>query len=170
MARSHWHRIYVSEIAAPRELLFELISDMPNYNRWLPPSKAFTRTTAVEPYPVQLGSRYHDGNPDKPKPGKDWWGTVTGMQDPGSIDFHHTIKITQVHGTADVHIHYSFEPSESLKPGEAATHVERWLILEITMPVVFRPLRFAITSAFDKENVRTMAALKTYAEDFSKSA
>ena len=38
----------------------------------------FGRTTDVEPYPVQLGSRYHDGNPDEP--GKSWWGTVTGFQ------------------------------------------------------------------------------------------
>ena len=32
------------------------------------------------------------------------------------------------------------------------------------MPVLFRPLRPAVTSSFDKENVRTMAALKAYAE------
>ena len=31
------------------------------------------------------------------------------------------------------------------------------------MPVLFRPLRPLVTARFDKENVRTMAALKTYA-------
>jgi hypothetical protein len=32
------------------------------------------------------------------------------------------------------------------------------------MPLFVRPLRAAITSRFDKENVRTMAAVKAYAE------
>jgi hypothetical protein len=40
----------------------------------------------------------------------------------------------------------------------------RWLVLDITMPAVFRPLRRAIISRFDQENVRTIAAVKTYAE------
>jgi len=38
------------------------------------------------------------------------------------------------------------------------------VVLDVTMPVVFRPLRPLVTASFDKENVRTMAALKEYAE------
>jgi hypothetical protein len=60
--------------------------------------------------------------------------------------------------TVDVHIHYSFEPEQ------AGTIVNRWLILDFSMPVAFRPLRPAITAKFDKENLRTMAAIKQYAE------
>jgi hypothetical protein len=108
MAVSQWHKLYTSDVAAPRAVLFGLLADMPNYGRWLPGSTAFGRTTDVEPYPVQLGSRYHDGKPDEP--GKDWWGTVTGFQPPGSLDFHHTITVHQLRATVDVHIHYSFEP------------------------------------------------------------
>lgn len=81
MASSQWHKFYASKIAAAPELLFELLSDLPNYGRWLPASGQFGRTTDVEPYPVQLGSRYHDGKPGEP--GKDWWGTVTGFQPVG---------------------------------------------------------------------------------------
>ena len=47
------------------------------------------------------------------------------------------------------------------------TVVSRWLVLDVTMPVVFRPLRPLVTASFDKENVRTMAALKRYAEEHS---
>jgi len=72
MPSSQWHKFYTSTVAAPPEVLFELLSDMPNYGRWLPGSGQFGRTTDVKPYPVQLGSRYHDGKPDEP--GKDWWG------------------------------------------------------------------------------------------------
>jgi hypothetical protein len=156
MSNSQRHRFYTSNVAAPTELLFSLLADMPNYGRWLPQSEQFSRTTDVQPYPVQLGSRYHDGKPGEP--GKDWWGTVTGFQHPGSIDFHHMIRVRQLRATVDVHIHYSLEREE------AGTSVTRWLVLDFSMPVVFRPLRPVITASFDKENLRTMAAVKQYAE------
>ncbi len=88
----------------------------------------------------------------------DWWGTVIGFQPPGSIDFHHTIDVKQLKATVDVHIHYSFEPEAS------GTRVNRWLILDIAMPVVVRPLRRFIVKSFDEENLRTIAAVKAYAE------
>jgi Polyketide cyclase / dehydrase and lipid transport len=156
MRASQWHKIYRVDIAAPPGFLFDLIADMPNYGRWLPSSQQFGNTTDVEPYPVELGSRYHDGKPNEP--GKDWWGTVTGFQPPGALDFHHAIAVKPLRARIDVHIHYSFEP------GSVGTQVSRWLVLDISMPVVFRPLRPLIVKSFDKENVRTLAALKTYAE------
>jgi hypothetical protein len=156
MARSQWHKLYASSIQAPAELLFGLLSDLPNYGDWLPGSAAYGKTTDVEPYPVRLGSRYHDGKPGEP--GKDWWGTVTGFQPPGSVDFQHAIHVRQLAATIDVHIHYSLEQQD----GETA--VSRWLVLDVTMPLVLRPLRPLVTASFDKENVRTMTALKRYAE------
>ena len=156
MARSQWHKFYTSSIQAPAELLFRLLSDLPNYGDWLPGSAAYGKTADVEPYPVQRGSRYHDGKPGEP--GKDWWGTVTGFQPPGSVDFQHTIHVRQLAATIDVHIHYSLEQQD----GE--TVVSRWLVLDVRMPLVFRPLRPLVTVSFDKENLRTMAALKQYAE------
>jgi uncharacterized protein YndB with AHSA1/START domain len=156
MARSQWHKFYAVEIAAPPALLFRLLADMPNYARWLPGSDAFGHTTDVEPYPVQYGSRYHDGKPGVA--GKDWWGTVTGFQPPGSLDFHHTISVPQLRATIDARIHYSLEAHDSI------TGVTRWLILDITMPAITRPLRRLITASFDRENLRTMAALKHHAE------
>ncbi len=156
MATSQWHRFYSSKVAAPPGALFELLSDMLNYGTWLPGSDQFAETTDVEPYPVQLGSRYHDGKPGEP--GKDWWGTVTGFSPPGSLDFHHTIDVSQLRATVDVHIHYSFEPDDG------GTQVIRWLVLDVTMPALVRPFRRLITRAFDNENVRTMAAVKQYAE------
>jgi hypothetical protein len=156
MATSQWHKLYSSSVAAPPATLFELLSDMPNYGRWLRGSSQFAATTDVEPYPVRLGSRYHDGKPGQR--GKDWWGAVTGFQPPGSLDFHHTIRVSQLKATIETHIHYSFEPEG------AGTRVTRWLVLDITMPVLLRPLRPLIIRSFDKENIRTLAAVKQYAE------
>ena len=162
MGSSQWHKFYASTIAAPPELLFTLLADMPNYGQWLPGSAQFGATTDVDPYPVQRGSRYHDGKPAEK--GKDWWGTVTGFQPPGSLDFQHTISASQLRATIDVHIHYSLEPEG------AVTQVTRWLVLDIDMPAVLRPLRRLITATFDKENLRTMAALRQYAENQAGTA
>jgi uncharacterized protein YndB with AHSA1/START domain len=156
MARTQWHKFYSAQIAAPSELLFRLLSDLPNYSQWLPGSEQYAQTTEVEPYPVQLGSRYVDGKPGET--GKNWPGSVTGFQPPGALDFHHTIYARQVRATIDTHIHYSIEPHDG------GTRVTRWLVLDIAAPAVFLPLKRAITATFDKENVRTMNALKQYAE------
>jgi hypothetical protein len=156
MATSRWHEFYSSSVAAPPAVLFSLLSDLPNYASWLPASPQFAETTDVEPYPVRFGSRYHDGKPGED--GKDWWGTVIGFQPPGSLDFHHTIEVSQLRATVDVHIHYSFEAQAG------GTQVTRWLVLDFTMPLLFRPLRWLIIRSFDQENVRTMAAVKAYAE------
>jgi uncharacterized protein YndB with AHSA1/START domain len=161
MSKSQWHKIYTAPVAAPPELVFTLLSDMPNYGEWLPSSNAFAATTNVEPYPVRLGSRYHDGKPDQP--GKDWWGTVIGFVRPGSVDFHHTITVRQLKATVDVHIHYSFEGDNG------GTTVTRWLLLDVVMPMVARPLRPLIISSFDKENIRTLGAVKKYAEAHANS-
>ena len=159
MARSQWHKLYETSIDAPADLLFRLLSDLPHYGDWLPGSQAYGQTTDVEPYPVRRGTRYHDGKPDGS--GRDWWGTVTGFQPPGSLDFYHTIHVRQLLATVDVHIHYSLESQGD------GTLVSRWLVLDFKMPVAFRPLRPLVTASFDKENVRTMAALKQYAEAHS---
>jgi hypothetical protein len=156
MATSRWHKFYRQNVAAPPAVLFELLSDMPNYQRWLPGSSQFSETTDVEPYPVELGSRYHDGKPGQS--GKSWRGTVTGFQCPGSLDFHHTIHVSQLRATIETRIHYSLERHYG------GTEVTRWLVLDITMPILFRPLRALIIKSFDDENVRTMAAAKQYAE------
>ena len=58
---TRWHKLYSSTVAAPPVVLFELLSDMPNYGRWLPGSGQFGETTDVEPYPVRLGTRYQRG-------------------------------------------------------------------------------------------------------------
>ena len=76
----------------------------------------------------------------------------------GALDFQHTIHVRQLAATVDVRIHYSLEA------GEGGTVVSRWLVLDLAMPVVLRPLRPLIIASFDKENARTLAALKRYAE------
>lgn len=160
MARSRWAQVYTVQVAADPRQLFDLLSDLPEYPTWLPRSESYEATTDVEPYPVRLGTRYHDGKPGEP--GKDWWGEVTGFQPPGSLDFHHVIHVRQLRAQVDVRIHYSFERNDN--DGNATTRVERWLLLDVTMPRALLPLRAAIIRQFDRENLRTMAAVRAYAD------
>jgi hypothetical protein len=45
MSGSQWHKLHTSNVAASPELLFELLSDMPNHSRWLPgPGGVSTRS------------------------------------------------------------------------------------------------------------------------------
>jgi uncharacterized protein YndB with AHSA1/START domain len=162
MPKSQWHRIYGSAVAAPPPEVFDLLSDLPNYGRWLPRSSQYEATTDVVPYPVRLGSRHHDGKPNHP--GKDWWGTVTGFQPPGCVDFRHTIDVRPLRTTIEVHIHYSFEPDGD------GTQVTRWLVLDISMPVIARPLRPFIIRRFDQENRRTLAAVSRTRSPIVRSA
>jgi hypothetical protein len=86
------------------------------------------------------------------------WGTVTGFQPPGSVDFHQTIPVSQLRAIVDVHIHYSLEQMDG------RTQVTRWHVMDITMPILLCPLRRLILRSFDDEIVRTMRELKEYAE------
>lgn len=63
-----------------------------------------------------------------------------------------------------MHIHYSFEREED------RTRAGRWLVLDFEMPIFFRPLRGLVIRSFDKENIRTMAAVKNYAEAHPEGA
>jgi Polyketide cyclase / dehydrase and lipid transport len=161
MAHAHWHKLYQSTISAPAPLLFRLLSDLPNYADWLPGSATYGRTTDVDPYPVRQGTRYRDGKPDEP--GQHWTGRVTGFRPPGALDFHQVIPVRPLRATVDVHIHYSIEEAGDPAAG-GRSEVTRWLVLDARLPLVTRPLWPLAVAAFNKENVRTMAALKQHAE------
>ena len=56
MPDSQWHKFYSATVAAPPEVVFELLSDMPHYQRWLPESE-HTHTTEVDPARGTRGDR-----------------------------------------------------------------------------------------------------------------
>jgi hypothetical protein len=54
---------FSAQIHGSAEMIFDLVADMPNYDRWLPDSSAFGGTVDVKPYPVRLGTTYLDAGP-----------------------------------------------------------------------------------------------------------
>ncbi len=155
MPSSQWHKLYTSHVSAPPGVLFGLLADLPHYGRWLRfGSSADCRRRAVSgPGAAAITT--------ESRARQRLVGHGYRIPAPGSLDFHHTIAVTQLRATVDVHIHYSLEPENG------STRVCRWLVLDISMPSLFRPLRRLILSSFDKENLRTMAAVKKYAETHS---
>src|SRR3954453_1930325 len=119
------HPQFTVRIAGLPETIFDLLADMPHYDRWLPDSNAFGGTTEVVPYPVRLGTTYLDAGPAGERPG-----SVTGYDPPKAIAFHQTMLLKRGPLTADIDVHIRY----TLKPGERATRVIRDLDLTIQIP------------------------------------
>ena len=143
---------FTADVAGPPGVVFDLVADMPNYQRWLPDSPAFAGTINVTPYPVRLGTAYLDAGPvEKP-------GSVTEFDPPRHIAFHHTVQIRSgpLRTDVDARIRYTFEPRQS------QTFVLRELDLVTDLRGLFKLASPYLLSAFRKENVRTLACLKQY--------
>lgn len=149
------HPVFKTRIEGPRELIFSLIADMPNYGRWLPGSGAFGRTTEVEPYPVRLGTTYLDAGPAGQRPG-----SVTEYEFPSRIGFHHTMLLKKGLLRADIDVHILYK----LEPDDTGTSVIRALDLVIRMPGLLKIVEPAVLLAFRKENLRILPELKRHVE------
>ena len=149
------HPRFTTQIKGSPKAIFELIADMPNYGRWLRGSTAFGGTTEVSPYPVRLGTTYLDAGPAGQRPG-----SVTGYDPPNHIAFHHTMRLNKgpLNANIDVHIRYTLESLERV------TRVIRDLDLTIQTPGLFKIAKPLIVWAFQRENLRILAALKRYVE------
>jgi uncharacterized protein YndB with AHSA1/START domain len=153
------HPRFTARIKGSREVIFDLIADMPNYGRWLPGSQAFGGTTEVSPYPVRLGTTYLDAGPAGQRPG-----SVTAYDPPKHIAFHHTMLLKKgpLAANVEVQVRYTLEPIED------GTFILRELDLTIQIPGLLKIAEPLILYAFRKENVRILEELKRYVEAQSK--
>jgi hypothetical protein len=145
---------FTSQIAGAPEVIFDLIADMPNYGRWLPDTDVFGGTVNVTPYPVRLGTTYLDAGPVE-KPGK-----VTEFDPPKHIGFHHTVLVRQALLKTDIDARIRY----TLTPNDGGTFVLRELDLLMNLPTLYKLASPFILWSFRRENVRTLACLKQYAE------
>lgn len=153
--RVNAHYRFTKRIEGSPQRIFDLVSDMPNYGRWLPGSPAFGATTQVSPYPVRLGTTYLDAGPLGERPG-----TVTAFEPPNYIAFHqtHGLKFGPLSGSVDIHASYRIEQEAGV------ARVIRDLDLAIETPGLLRLAKPLIAYAFRVENERTLAQLKRYVE------
>jgi uncharacterized protein YndB with AHSA1/START domain len=154
MGTYHWQ--FTARIeGSPPDTIFNLITDMPNYRRWLARSIVFDGITEVSPYPVRLGTTYLDAGPLGQRPG-----TITRYEPPEHLDFHLTMPFKQGRLIADldIQIHYTLEPIEH------ATHVIRDYDLTIRIPGLVRVVEPLVAYEARRENARILRSLKHYVE------
>jgi uncharacterized protein YndB with AHSA1/START domain len=136
--------------------IFALLTDLSQYDRWLPGSKAFGEIRDITPLPVGLGTTYIDAGPAGIRHGE-----VTEYDPPTRISFHQPMQVKQglVRGTIDIHLRHTLEQVEQ------TTRVNRDLTLGIQgLLKVAQPF---VISAFRQENERMLLALKQYVEQGS---
>ena len=148
-------RRFRERIEGSREVIFDLIADLPNYGRWLPGSQAFGAMTDVSPYPVRLGTTYLDAGPTGERPG-----SVTAFERPHRIAFHQTMLLKRGPLRADTEVQIGY----TLEQEGGATEVVRTLDLTIRMSWPAKVVQPLVARAFHVENARTLAKLKRYVE------
>ncbi|HEV8192948.1 MAG TPA: SRPBCC family protein [Ktedonobacterales bacterium] len=140
---------FISDIAAPVEQVFALITDLPNYSHWLPPSGLYTTTTKVSDTPIRLGSTYVDRSKQATLRG-----SITAFDPPRAVSFHQETRMLLGRLTVDIAYH--------LEADGAGTRVHRTTtprlsgVIALLSPVVKRSIY--------AENRRTLAMMKRYLE------
>jgi uncharacterized protein YndB with AHSA1/START domain len=139
---------FTIEIARPVEQVFALIADLPNYHRWLPPSRLYGTTTQVSDTPVTLGTSYVDGKQAT------LHGRVTEYRPPYALAFHQEARLLLSRLSID--IRYRLEPHGADTRVYRTTTPRLSGVLALLQPLIVRPIR--------NENLRTLAMMKQYLE------
>ncbi len=139
---------FTIDIARPVEQVFALIADLPNYNRWLPPSGLYGATTQVSDTPLTLGTTYVDGKQTTLQ------GRVTEFRPPFALAFHQEARLLLSRLTID--IRYQLEPLGADTRVYRTTTPRLSGVLAILRPMLVRSIR--------NENLRTLAMMKQYLE------
>lgn len=141
--------VFTQDIRAPIEKVFELIANLPDYGKWLPPSSLYTAVTEYTNLPVQAGTTYVDqGKLSR------MTGTVTVFEPPQRITFRQVTET--LFGSLTIEIRYVLEARGS------TTHLTRNVtssptgFYRLAEPLLLRSIR--------PEVVRILDMLKKYLE------
>jgi len=143
---------FEAQIRATAERVFALLSDLRNYDRWLPRSSAFHGTTEISDGPIGVGTTYVEPGPAGVRTGR-----ITRYEPPTVIGFEQPMTMKpRGAGVIDIRVEHILTPSAG------SVHLRRVLQLSFSGPVRFaKPL---VQRSFVAENERMMVALKAYAE------
>jgi len=143
---------FETEIHSSADTIFQLITDLRGYDRWLSSSAAYAGTTEISTDPIELGTTYVESSPSGTR-----HGTVTELDPPTRVTFHQPMTMKpRLLGVIDIHATYT------LTPTAAGVHVAR--LVTLTLPWPLKLLQPLVLRPFRQENERTMEALKSFAE------
>jgi len=139
-------------VDAPAGTVFAAVVDLRGYGRWLIPSKAYAGTVEISSDPVTLGTTYVENGPSGVR-----HGTITELDAPTTVVFHQPMTMRPaVLGTIDITVRYT------LTPAEQGVRVRR--VVSLALPVPLRLARPVVVRQFRTESMRTLLALKAFAE------
>lgn len=140
-----------ADVDWPADLIFDLITDFDSYPRWLSRSSAYHGTHEISSNPVKLGTTYREPGPFGVRHGE-----VAEFERPTKVTFRQPMTMRFGLGVIDTTVRYN------LTPGAGKTHVSRVCAIDVPWQLkLFQPV---VVEQFRRESVRTLAALKAYAD------
>lgn len=143
-----------TDINAPAQKVFDVITDLQSYSKWLPDSTAFKGTTEISESPVKLGTTYVESNPGGVRSGK-----VIAFERPSKVVFHQPMKMNPASEGLVIDIKVEVILKEK---GEGVSIVERNVYLGYPDPLL--ELKTAFDKGASEEGVRVMDLLKKHVE------
>lgn len=144
---------FAIDIASPPPAVWDLITNLRQYDVWLPPSRAFRTVVQLNSGPVKAGTAYMDGGPSLT-----FHGEVTHLEPHTRVVFYQASrsKLWAFNVGMDVEIEYALQPTS------IGTHVERTLTLDTSgLFTLGQPM---IRRAIRQENERILACMKAHLE------
>lgn len=137
----------------PIDTVFQLITDLGNYDKWLPPSNLFSGVSTISDLPIRRGTTYINSGPSAVMQGE-----VTDLIAPTQVSFHQVTRFKRfgLRGGIDLSIHYVLESFESSTQVTRNISVALLGFLKFLQPLILRGIR--------QENERILQVLKTYLE------
>ena len=142
-----------TDVNAPAQKVFDAVTDLQSYSKWLPDSGTFNGTTEISESPVKLGTTYVESSPGGVRSGK-----VIEFERPSKVVFHQPMKLNPASGGHVIDI----KVEVTLKENRGVTTVERDVYLGFPEPL--QPLKEAWDKGGSEESVRVLNLLKKYVE------
>src|SRR2546423_6824590 len=140
-----------TDVNAPAQKVFDAVTDLQSYSKWLPDSGTFNGTTEISESPVKLGTTYVESSPGGVRSGK-----VIEFERPSKVVFHQPMKLNPASGGHVIDI----KVEVTLKENRGVTTVERDVYLGFPEPL--QPLKEAWDKGGSEESVRVLNLLKKY--------
>jgi carbon monoxide dehydrogenase subunit G len=141
-----------TDVDASQETVFDLLSDLHAYDRWLPAAADYEGTSEISPPPVVVGTTYVENSSTGVRRG-----VVTMLDRPALIAFHQPMTLRpRLAGTIDTRV------AMSVAVRGDGTRVTR--TIELRLPWQLALVRSVVVGRYRRESERMLRALKTYAE------
>lgn len=146
------------DIAASPEVVFDLVSDLHHYGRWLPATGDYEGTSEISPPPVAVGTTYVEHSRTGVRRG-----VVIALARPDVVAFRQPMTLRpRMAGTIESTV------TMSVSANAVGARVTR--TVELGLPRRLTPVRSIVVGRYARESERMLRLLKAYAEELGDSS